>query len=111
MMSGIRCFNSELVAIFRTGQIGLPVGGPSPVVKSTMFAPDPTSAVTDSTSFPGVQSRFNPGAVAYSGKSSTADTGDVPPFFAAPADFIASVMRPSRMFPGDGFISNPEPTA
>ena len=38
-------------------------------------------------------------------------TGAVPPFRAAPADFIASVNRPSRMLPGDGFISNPEPTA
>ena len=36
---------------------------------------------------------------------------DAPPFFAAPADFIASVINPSRMFPGEGFISNPESTA
>ena len=27
-------------------------------------------------------------------------TGDLPPFFAAPADFIASVSSPSRMLPG-----------
>jgi hypothetical protein len=30
---------------------------------------------------------------------------------AAPADFIASVIKPSLMFPGEGFISNPEPAS
>ena len=35
----------------------------------------------------------------------------VPPFLAAPADFIASVIKPSLIFPGEGFISKPEWTA
>ena len=37
--------------------------------------------------------------------------GEVPPFLAAPADLMASVMRPSRMLPGEGLASKPEPQA
>src|SRR5215204_5273495 len=80
----------ELEDNFTTGAIGLPVGVPSPVVKRTIFAPDPTSAVVLSTSLPGVQSRFNPGFFTFSGYSGTLVTGDVPPFLAAPADLLAS---------------------
>src|SRR5262249_10186991 len=80
MIAGIRRANSEFVEILITGAIGLPVGVPSPVVKRTTFAPEPTCAETDSTSLPGVHKRFKPAVVAYSGKSSTAVTGDVPPF-------------------------------
>ena len=54
MMSGIRSASGVLVESFSTGAIGLPVGVPSPVVKSTRFAPAPTCAVTHSTSLPGV---------------------------------------------------------
>jgi hypothetical protein len=56
-----------LVDNFSTGVIGLPVGVPRPVVNKTMFAPEPTSAVVDSISLPGVHSRFNPGFVTFSG--------------------------------------------
>ena len=97
----------ELVEILTTGATGLPVGVPRPVVKRTRFAPAPACAVTHSTSLPGVQSRVSPGVVAYCGKSSTSRTGATPPLRAAPADLMASVMRPSSMFPGDGFISKP----
>src|SRR5579862_1300924 len=54
MMSGIRWASAELVEIFTTGAMGLPVGVPSPVVKSTTLAPAATCAVTHSTSLPGV---------------------------------------------------------
>ena len=111
MMSSIRAASAEFVAIFTTGAIGFPVGVPSPVVKSTRLAPAPVCAVTASTSLPGVHSRFSPGVVAYSGKSSTSFTGATPPLRAAPADLIASVISPSSIFPGDGFISKPECTA
>ncbi len=48
-----------------------------------------------------------PGVVAYCGKSSTSRTGATPPLRAAPADLMASVIRPSSMLPGEGFISKP----
>ena len=35
----------------------------------------------------------------------------MPPLRAAPADLMASVVRPSSIFPGEGFISKPECTA
>lgn len=60
MMSGMRSYNVVLVEIFITGTIGFPVGVPRPVVNNTMFAPPATSAVVDSTSFPGVHKRFSP---------------------------------------------------
>ena len=50
-----------LVETFITGTAGLPVGVPSPVVNKIKFAPDPANPVVDSTSFPGVHKRFNPG--------------------------------------------------
>src|SRR5262249_12611458 len=111
MMSGILCARLQFVEILITGAMGLPVGVPKPVVNNPPLAPDPTCALTPSTSLPGVQSKVRPGFLAYSGKSSTSVTGEVPPFLAAPADFIASVISPSRMLPGEGFESNPEPTA
>lgn len=37
--------------------------------------------------------------------------GEVPPFRAAPADLMASVMRPSLMFPGEGLVEKSEPTS
>src|SRR5260370_12889850 len=111
MMWGMGWGRCELVGILITGAIGLRVGVPRPVVNTQTLAPEPTWAVTDSTSLPGVHNRFNPGSVAYSGKSSTSVTGDVPPFLAAPADFIPSVINPSRIFPGEGFRSKPEPPA
>ena len=37
--------------------------------------------------------------------------GDEPPLRAAPADLIASVMSPSRMFPGEGLKAKSELTA
>src|SRR5579863_8963801 len=101
----------ELVEILRTGATGLPVGVPRPVVKRTRFAPAPAWAVTHSTSLPGVQRRLRPGVFAYSGKSRTSRTGATPPLRAAPADLMASVVRPSSMLPGEGFISKPECTA
>ena len=36
--------------------------------------------------------------------------GEEPAFLAAPADLMASVIKPSLMFPGEGFISKPAPT-
>src|SRR5688500_14382136 len=47
----------------------------------------------------------------YSAYCNTSATGAVPPFFAAPADLMASVIRPSLIFAGEGFISKPDPTA
>ena len=35
----------------------------------------------------------------------------LPAFIAAPADFMASVINPSRILPGDGFMSKPEPAS
>ena len=46
-----------------TGTAGFPVGVPKPVVNKIILAPDPASAVVDSTSFPGVHNRFNPGII------------------------------------------------
>ena len=43
-------------------------------------------------------------------RSMTSVTGELPPFRAAPADFMASVISPSRIFPGEGLFSNPAPT-
>jgi hypothetical protein len=54
MMSAMRSARVELVEILITGAMGLPVGVPRPVVKSTRFDPAPTCAVTLSTSLPGV---------------------------------------------------------
>ncbi len=65
--SAIRVASAVLVASLTTGAIGLPVGVPRPVVKSTTLAPAPTCAVVASTSLPGVQSKLSPGVVAYSG--------------------------------------------
>src|SRR5579859_695029 len=67
IMSGMRCASLELVETLTTGAMGLPVGVPNPVVKSTTLEPEPTLPVTASTSLPGVHSRFKPGSVAYSG--------------------------------------------
>src|SRR5438067_2082760 len=67
MISGMRRARFELVEIFKTGTMGLPVGVPSPVVNKTTFAPAPTWAVTHSTSLPGVHCRLRPGSLEYSG--------------------------------------------
>ncbi|MNH42859.1 hypothetical protein D3C86_1536440 [compost metagenome] len=67
MISLILLNNLVLLDILTTGAIGFPVGVPNPVVKSTILAPEPTSAVVDSTSLPGVQSKFKPGLVTFSG--------------------------------------------
>ena len=101
-----------LVASLTTGAIGLPVGVPRPVVKSTTLAPAPTCAVVASTSLPGVQSRLSPGVRGVLGiVEHVGHRRELPPFRAAPADFIASVINPSLMLPGEGFMSKPEPTA
>ena len=52
-----------LLDIFKTGATGFPVGVPKPVVKTTTLQPEPTKPVVDSTSFPGVHNKFNPGFV------------------------------------------------
>ena len=57
----------ELLEIFTTGAMGLPVGVPRPVEKRIMFAPAPAMAVVDSTPFPAVQSKDNPGFVTHPG--------------------------------------------
>src|SRR5437899_11674719 len=67
MMSGMRWLSAVLVEILITGAIGFPVGVPNPVVNMTMLAPEPTCAVTASTSLPGEQSKLRPDCVAYSG--------------------------------------------
>ncbi len=66
MMSGMRSASLVLDETFITGEIGLPVGVPSPVVNNMMVAPDPAMAVVLSTSLPGVQSKLRPGLVTYS---------------------------------------------
>ena len=48
------------VIVFTTGQMGLPVGVPRPVVKTITLQPLPMSAVVASTSLPGVQSSVRP---------------------------------------------------
>jgi len=42
----------------------LPVGVPSPVVNKIKFAPAAAWPVVDSTSLPGVHTKFNPGLTA-----------------------------------------------
>lgn len=81
IISGIRCTRSWLEDTFKTGAIGFQVGVPRPVVKITMFAPEPIMAMVLSTSFPSAHNRFSPGVVIYSPQSRTAEIGKVPPFF------------------------------
>jgi hypothetical protein len=59
VLSGMLGGGDRVAGTLMTGAMGLPVGVPKPVVKSTTVAPEPTSAVVDSTSLPGVQSRFS----------------------------------------------------
>ena len=49
-----------------TGQTGLPVGVPKPVVNKIKVAPLAALPVVASTSLPGVQTKFNPALVARS---------------------------------------------
>ena len=58
--------NIELVATFITGQTGLPVGVPNPVVNKMSVAPEAAFPVVASTSLPGVHTRLKPGLVAAS---------------------------------------------
>ena len=60
MMSFILSNKLVLLDIFKTGDIGLPVGVPRPVVKIIILQPDPARPVVLSTSFPGVQTKFKP---------------------------------------------------
>ena len=60
MLSAICRAVRALPVILITGAIGLPVGVPSPVVKTTTCAPPPTMPVTDSTSSPGVSITVSP---------------------------------------------------
>ena len=107
----MRVANFVLVATFITGQIGLPVGVPKPVVNNISVAPLAAFPVVASTSLPGVQTRFSPDLVAGSVESKTSTPGAVPPFLQAPALLIASVIRPSLILPGEGFMWKPDPTA
>ena len=56
----------KLEEIFKTGQIGLPIGLPKPVVNMITLAPEPAKPVVHSASLPGVQSKFKPDLVACS---------------------------------------------
>ena len=60
-MSGSLCATEVFVEILMTGLTALPVGVPSPVEKIISVACAPAMAVVDSTSLPGVHSRFSPG--------------------------------------------------
>ena len=64
MISLILVANFVLVATLITGQTGLPVGVPKPVVNNINVAPLAALPVVASTSLPGVQTRFKPGLVA-----------------------------------------------
>ncbi len=48
------------VATLTTGAMGQPAGEPRPVVKTTIWAPPATIAVTDSGSLPGVSMTISP---------------------------------------------------
>ena len=61
MLSAICFAVRALPVILMTGAMGLPVGVPRPVVKTTTCAPPPTMPVTDSTSSPGVSITVRPG--------------------------------------------------
>lgn len=63
MTSLMRVASVLLLAILSTGVTGLPVGVPSPVVNMIRLAPEPASAVVDSTSLPGEHSRLRPARV------------------------------------------------
>ncbi|MNE91782.1 hypothetical protein D3C80_1894340 [compost metagenome] len=54
----------ELVATLITGQTGLPVGVPNPVVNKINVAPEAALPVVASTSFPGVHTKLKPAFVA-----------------------------------------------
>src|SRR5437762_13867205 len=64
IMSPILFVKDELVDNLIVGQTGLPVGVPKPVVKSINVAPAAALPVVASTSFPGVQTKLNPGFTA-----------------------------------------------
>ena len=64
MISLIRVANFVLLATLITGQTGLPVGVPKPVVNKIRVAPLAAFPVVASTSFPGVQTRLKPDFVA-----------------------------------------------
>ncbi|MNW10533.1 hypothetical protein D3C71_2077740 [compost metagenome] len=61
IMSAICVASFVLVATLMTGQMGLPVGVPSPVVNKINVAPDAVFPVVASTSLPGVQTKLSPG--------------------------------------------------
>ena len=63
IISAILLYKLVLEETFKTGTAGFPVGVPKPVVNKIILAPEPASAVVDSTSFPGVHKRFKPGIV------------------------------------------------
>ena len=63
IISAILLYKLVLEETLITGTAGFPVGVPKPVVNKIIFAPDPASAVVDSTSFPGVHKRFKPGII------------------------------------------------
>src|ERR1051325_4940131 len=64
MISFILLVNEEFDETFIVGQTGLPVGVPNPVVNKIKVAPEAALPVVASTSFPGVQTKFNPDLVA-----------------------------------------------
>ncbi|MNR54448.1 hypothetical protein D3C85_1746310 [compost metagenome] len=61
IMSAICVASFVLVATLMTGQMGLPVGVPRPVVNKINVAPDAVFPVVASTSLPGVQTKLSPG--------------------------------------------------
>ena len=61
IISPILLVNDELVDTLITGQTGLPVGVPKPVVNKIKVAPLAAFPVVASTSLPGVQTKLSPG--------------------------------------------------
>ena len=111
MMSGIRFAKELFVESLITGAMGLPVGVPSPVVNKDHVAAGAYlcghALHVISRGAEQIQARFG----GIFGIIQDCSDRRSPPFFAAPADFMASVSNPSRMFPGDGFMSKLARTA
>ena len=93
-----------MVETFIVGQTGLPVGVPNPVVNKISVAPTAALPVVASTSLPGVQTKLNPVWLRVQYNRAHQQLVMCHLSLQHLRLLIASVINPSLIFPGEGFI-------
>jgi hypothetical protein len=108
-MSGMRRYNAVLLEIFTTGATGLPVG----VTKTRCEQNDVGACTNFGRRALYIVARraqqIETGLANLFGIIEHIGNGRSAAFLCSAADFIASVMRPSLILPGEGFMSKLSP--